>query len=261
MNREPQRPSTVDPDEVAHFDALAATWWDPRGDMRALHMINPVRLAFIRDVACRHFGREPKTLDCLHGLRILDIGCGAGVLTEPLARLGAAMVGADAAETNIKMAKAHAARSGLDIDYRAVSAEELADAGERFDLVLAMEVVEHVADMPLFVRRCAEMVRPGGLMIVATINRTLKSFALAIVGAEYILRLLPRGTHHWDKLVQPDELEAVLERNGLHVVDERGVILNILTGEMQLSDDTDVNYMVVAAKPEAAAKPPAERPA
>jgi len=241
--------STVDEAEIAHFDALAASWWDPRGEMRALHMINPVRLAYIRNAACRHFHRNPKQLDCLHGLRILDIGCGAGLLTEPLARIGATMVGADASENNIKMAQVHASRSGLNIDYRPMTAEALAEAGERFDMVLAMEVVEHVADMPLFLRRCAEMVKPGGLMIVATINRTLKSFALVIVGAEYILGLLPRGTHHWDKLVSPDELAGALEKNGLKIVDERGVSLNLLSGEMQLSDDLDVNYMVVAERP------------
>ncbi|MFL4969977.1 MAG: bifunctional 2-polyprenyl-6-hydroxyphenol methylase/3-demethylubiquinol 3-O-methyltransferase UbiG [Xanthobacteraceae bacterium] len=249
MKGEARQDGTADAAEIAHFDALAETWWDPHGEMRALHMINPVRLGYIRDAACRHFRRDPKALDCLRGLRILDIGCGAGVLSEPLARIGAAVVGADAAETSIEVAKRHAAGSGLDIDYRAVTAEVLADAGERFDIVLAMEVVEHVADMDLFVRRCAEMIKAGGLMIVATINRTLKSFALAIVGAEYILRLLPRGTHHWDKLVRPDELETALEENGLKVVDERGVILNIFTGEMQLSDDVDVNYMVVAERP------------
>ncbi|MFL4978255.1 MAG: bifunctional 2-polyprenyl-6-hydroxyphenol methylase/3-demethylubiquinol 3-O-methyltransferase UbiG [Xanthobacteraceae bacterium] len=249
MKGEARQDGTADAAEIAHFDALAETWWDPHGEMRALHMINPVRLGYIRDAACRHFRRDPKALDCLRGLRILDIGCGAGVLSEPLARIGAAVVGADAAETSIEVAKRHAAGSGLDIDYRAVTAEVLADAGERFDIVLAMEVVEHVADVDLFVRRCAEMIKAGGLMIVATINRTLKSFALAIVGAEYILRLLPRGTHHWDKLVRPDELETALEENGLKVVDERGVILNIFTGEMQLSDDVDVNYMVVAERP------------
>ncbi|MFL5046907.1 MAG: bifunctional 2-polyprenyl-6-hydroxyphenol methylase/3-demethylubiquinol 3-O-methyltransferase UbiG [Xanthobacteraceae bacterium] len=249
MKGEASQDGTADAAEIAHFDALAETWWDPHGEMRALHMINPVRLGYIRDAACRHFRRDPKALDCLRGLRILDIGCGAGVLSEPLARIGAAVVGADAAETSIEVAKRHAAGSGLDIDYRAVTAEVLADAGERFDIVLAMEVVEHVADVDLFVRRCAEMIKAGGLMIVATINRTLKSFALAIVGAEYILRLLPRGTHHWDKLVRPDELETALEENGLKVVDERGVVLNIFTGEMQLSDDVDVNYMVVAERP------------
>ena len=249
MKGEARQDGTADAAEIAHFDALAETWWDPHGEMRALHMINPVRLGYIRDAACRHFRRDPKALDCLRGLRILDIGCGAGVLSEPLARIGAAVVGADAAETSIEVAKRHAAGSGLDIDYRAVTAEVLADAGERFDIVLAMEVVEHVADVDLFVRRCAEMIKAGGLMIVATINRTLKSFALAIVGAEYILRLLPRGTHHWDKLVRPDELETALEENGLKVVDARGVILNIFTGEMQLADDVDVNYMVVAERP------------
>ena len=251
MTREPHQAggSTVDAAEVAHFEALAANWWDPHGEMRALHMINPVRIGYIRDAACRHFGRDPKRLDCLQGLRILDIGCGAGLLSEPLARLGAAMVGADPGEANIAMAKAHAGRSGLQIDYRAVTAEALADAGERFDIVLAMEVVEHVADVPLFVRRCAEMVKPGGLMVVATINRTLKSFAFIIVGAEYILRLLPRGTHQWDKLVRPDELETALESNGLSVVDERGVSLDFLAGELKLSSDMDVNYMMLAERP------------
>jgi len=251
MNREPHQAggSTVDAAEVAHFDAMAANWWDPQGEMRALHMINPVRIGYIRDAACRHFARDPRRLDCLQGLRILDIGCGAGLLSEPLARLGAAMVGADPGETNINMAKVHAAQSGLDIDYRAVTAEALADAGERFDIVLAMEVVEHVADVGLFVQRCAEMVKPGGLMVVATINRTLKSFAFIIVGAEYILRLLPRGTHQWDKLVRPDELEAAVERNGLKVVDERGVALDFLAGELMLSNDMDVNYMVLAERP------------
>jgi 2-polyprenyl-6-hydroxyphenyl methylase / 3-demethylubiquinone-9 3-methyltransferase len=244
-----QRNTTVDPDEVAHFAARAATWWDPRGEMRALHMINPVRLAYIRDTACRRFGRETRRLDCLAGLRILDIGCGAGLLSEPLARLGAQMVGADPSEDNIKAALVHAGRAGLTIDYRAVTAEALADAGERFDIVLAMEVVEHVADVGLFVKRCAEMVKPGGLMIVATINRTLKSFALAIVGAEYILGLIPRGTHRWDKFVTPDELADAIERNGLNVTDERGVILDVLRGELQLSTDTDVNYMMAAERP------------
>ena len=241
--------STVDPAEIAHFDAMAATWWDPRGEMRALHMINPVRIGYIRDAACRHFGREARRLDSLKDLRILDIGCGAGLLSEPLARLGASVVGADPAETNIKAAIVHAQQSGLDIDYRPVTAEALADAGERFDIVLAMEVVEHVADVAQFVKRCAEMVKPGGLMIAATINRTWKSYAFAIVGAEYILRLIPLGTHHWDKFVTPDELEAAMEASGLAVVDERGVVLNVFAGELQLSNDLDVNYMVLAERP------------
>lgn len=241
--------STIDETEVARFAALAETWWDPRGKMAVLHKFNPVRLAYIRDAACRHFARNGKHLDCLKDLRILDIGCGGGILCEPLARLGACVVGADPAEKNIAAAKAHAAQGGLEIDYRATTAEALADAGERFDIVLAMEVVEHVADVKLFVRRCAEMVRPGGLMIAATINRTMKSFALAIVGAEYVLRWLPRGTHQWDKFVTPDELAIAMERAGLRSGDERGVIYNLIADRWELSADIDVNYMMLAEKP------------
>ena len=240
--------STIDEAEVARFSALAEEWWDPRGKMATLHKFNPVRLAYIKDAACKRFERNPRHLDCLKDLRILDIGCGGGILSEPLARLGASMVGADPAEKNIAAAKVHAEQGELSIDYRATTAEALADAGERFDIVLAMEVVEHVADMPLFVSRCAEMVKPGGLMIAATINRTLKSFALAIVGAEYVLRWLPRGTHAWDKFVTPDELEIAMERSGLRTTDERGVIYNPLADRWSLATDTDVNYMVLAEK-------------
>jgi 2-polyprenyl-6-hydroxyphenyl methylase / 3-demethylubiquinone-9 3-methyltransferase len=240
--------STIDEAEIARFSALAETWWDPRGKMAVLHKFNPVRLAYIRDAACRRFERDRKQLGCLKDLRILDIGCGGGILCEPLARLGANMVGADPAEKNIAAAKVHAEQSGLSIDYRATTAEALADAGERFDIVLAMEVVEHVADMKLFVARCAEMVKPGGLMIAATINRTMKSFALAIVGAEYVLRWLPRGTHSWDKFVTPDELEIAMERAGIRTTDERGVIYNLLADRWELSTDTDVNYMVLGEK-------------
>jgi 2-polyprenyl-6-hydroxyphenyl methylase/3-demethylubiquinone-9 3-methyltransferase len=247
----PQRFSdaTVDEREVARFAAMAAEWWDPRGRMGMLHKLNPTRLAYIRDTACRHFGRDPKARKCLQGLRVLDIGCGAGILCEPLCRLGAAVVGADPAEANIAAARVHAQTGGLTIDYRATAAEALAGAGETFDVVLAMEVVEHVADLAAFVRCCAGMVAPGGLMITATLNRTLKSFALAIVGAEYVLRWLPRGTHRWDKFVTPNELEAVLERSGLRMIDERGVVYNILLDGWQLSDDMDVNYMVAAERP------------
>jgi 2-polyprenyl-6-hydroxyphenyl methylase / 3-demethylubiquinone-9 3-methyltransferase len=241
--------ATVDEREVARFAALAAEWWDPRGRMGMLHKLNPTRLAYIRDTACRHFGRDPKARKCLDGLRVLDIGCGAGILCEPLCRLGATVVGADPAEANIAAARLHAERGGLTIDYRATTAERLAEAGESFDLVLAMEVVEHVADLAAFARCCAGMVSPGGLMVTATINRTLKSFALAIVGAEYVLRWLPRGTHRWDKFVTPNELEAVLERNGLRTIDERGVVYNILLDDWQLSGDMDVNYMVAAERP------------
>jgi len=241
--------STVDESEVARFSAMAAQWWDPRGPMGMLHKLNPTRLTYIRDAACQKFGREPKRPRCLEGLRILDIGCGAGILCEPLTRLGASAVGADPAGANIAAARVHAQQAALPIDYRATTAEALAEAGERFDVVLAMEVVEHVADLGAFVRCCADMVAPGGLMLTATINRTLKSFALAIVGAEYILRWLPRGTHSWDKFVTPDELRAALTRAGLQVTDARGVIYNILTDGWQLSGDMDVNYMLTAERP------------
>jgi 2-polyprenyl-6-hydroxyphenyl methylase / 3-demethylubiquinone-9 3-methyltransferase len=240
--------STVDAAEVARFSAYAAEWWDPRGKMAMLHRFNPVRLAFIKQSACRHFERDERRLDAFAGLRVLDIGCGGGILSEPLARLGAEVVGADPSQTNIEAAKLHASEVGIVVDYRATTAEALADEGERFDLVLAMEVVEHVADLGLFIGRCAEMVRPGGAMITATLNRTLKSFALAIVGAEYVLRWLPRGTHQWDKFVTPNELEAALERHGLRVIDETGVIYNLLADRWQLSTDMDVNYMVVAER-------------
>jgi 2-polyprenyl-6-hydroxyphenyl methylase/3-demethylubiquinone-9 3-methyltransferase len=248
VERVMQAGSTIDEAEVARFSALAETWWDPRGEMAVLHKFNPVRLAYIRDATCKSFERNAKQLDCLKGLRILDIGCGGGILCEPLARLGANVVGADPAEKNIAAAKVHAAKSELAIDYRATTAEALAAAGETFDIVLAMEVVEHVTDVKLFVSRCADMVRPGGLMIAATINRTLKSFALAIVGAEYVLRWLPRGTHSWDKFVTPDELEIAMERAGLRTTDERGVIYNLLADRWELSTDTDVNYMVLGEK-------------
>ncbi len=242
--------STVDDDEVARFSALAAQWWDPRGKMAVLHKFNPVRLAFIKDAACRQFERDAKRLDALAGLRILDIGCGGGILSEPLARLGAEVIGADPSAKNIVVARLHAAEAGVAVDYRETTAEALADAGERFDIVLAMEVVEHVADVPLFVARCAEMVKPDGLLVAATLNRTLKSFALAIVGAEYVLGWLPRGTHQWDKFVMPNELEIALEESGLRVVNETGVIYNLLADRWQLSSDMDVNYMTVAAHPD-----------
>jgi 2-polyprenyl-6-hydroxyphenyl methylase / 3-demethylubiquinone-9 3-methyltransferase len=242
------RHSSVDESEVARFSRHAADWWDPRGPMAALHKFNPVRLAFIRDRAAVHFARVPKKLDCLKGLRVLDIGCGGGVLSEPLARQGALVVGADPSQENIAVARAHAGESDVTVDYRATTAEDLAAAGETFDVVLAMEVVEHVADVKAFVMTCAAMVKPRGLMIAATLNRTLKSFALAIVGAEYVLRWLPRGTHDWDKFVTPEELETAFERAGLRVVGERGVIYNPFADRWQLSSDMNVNYMLVAEK-------------
>jgi 2-polyprenyl-6-hydroxyphenyl methylase/3-demethylubiquinone-9 3-methyltransferase len=241
---------TVDQEEVARFSRLAGEWWDPQGPMAALHKFNPVRLAYIRDRTAEHFGRDPRSLDSQAGLRFLDIGCGAGILSEPLARLGAAVVGADPSAKNIAAAKAHAARSSVGIDYRATTAEALAAAGESFDVVLAMEVVEHVTDVGVFIAHAAALVKPGGLLFVATLNRTAKSFALAIVGAEYVLRWLPRGTHQWDKFVRPDELETAIETGGLRVTDETGVIYNLLSDRWQLGGDMDVNYMLVAEKPE-----------
>ncbi|HEV2629779.1 MAG TPA: bifunctional 2-polyprenyl-6-hydroxyphenol methylase/3-demethylubiquinol 3-O-methyltransferase UbiG [Pseudolabrys sp.] len=240
--------SSVDPREVERFARMAAKWWDPRGPMAPLHKLNPLRVGYIRDRAAERFGRDVKLMGCLKGLRILDIGCGAGILSEPLARLGAELVGIDPAAENIEVARLHASESGVAVDYRATTAETLAEAGERFDVVLAMEVVEHVVDVPAFVATCAGMVKPGGLLVMATLNRTLKSFALAIVGAEYILRWLPRGTHQWDKFVKPDELEAAIEDAGLNVIGERGVIYNPLADRWQLSSDMDVNYMLAAAR-------------
>jgi 2-polyprenyl-6-hydroxyphenyl methylase / 3-demethylubiquinone-9 3-methyltransferase len=248
MVMNPQPAGTIDQDEVARFSRLSSQWWDPRGPMAPLHKFNPVRLAYIRDRAADYFGRDPKRLDSLAGLRILDIGCGGGVLAEPLARLGASVVGADPSESNIAVAQRHAAQSGLAIDYRCTTAEALAEAGESFDIVLAMEVVEHVADVGLFVDLAGSLVKPGGLMFAATLNRTMKSFALAIVGAEYVLRWLPRGTHQWDKFVTPNELEIAIEQAGLSLTHETGVIYNLLADRWQLSKDMDVNYMVAAEK-------------
>ena len=243
-----EQAASVDQDEVARFSRLAAQWWDARGPMAALHKFNPVRLTYIRDRAAEHFGRDPARLDSLAGLRVLDIGCGGGILSEPLARLGARVVGADPSESNIAVAKRHAERAGLSIDYRAVPAEALAQSGDTFDVVLAMEVVEHVVDLGLFIELAAGLVAPRGLLLVATLNRTAKSFALAIVGAEYILRWLPRGTHRWEKFVTPNELEIAIEQSGLQVVDQIGVVYNLFADRWQLSADTDVNYMMVAER-------------
>ncbi len=245
-------PSSVDQDEVAKFSAMAAEWWDPNGKFRPLHKFNPVRLAFIRETLCRHFQRGERDLRPFENLRILDIGCGGGLLCEPMARLGAEIVGADASEKNIQIASVHAAEMGLSIDYRATTAEALAEDGEAFDVILNMEVVEHVADVDAFISSCASMVRPGGLMIVATLNRTLKAFALAIVGAEYVLGWLPKGTHQWEKFVTPAEAKQAMAGSGLEVLQEIGVVFNPLSDTWSLSSDTGVNYMMVAQRPAAA---------
>ncbi len=238
--------SSVDPAEVAKFSALAAEWWDPNGKFRPLHRFNPVRLAFIRETAAAHWKRDVRGLKPFGGLKLLDIGCGGGLLAEPMARMGFDVLGADASEKNVKTAAAHAAQSGIHVHYRAVTAEGLAEESARFDLVLNMEVAEHVTDVGAFIGACAKLVAPGGLMIVATINRTLKSLALAKIGAEYVLRWLPPGTHDWNRFITPDELQRYLEDAGLSVLDVQGVRFDPLRWGWQLARDTDVNYMVVA---------------
>ncbi len=245
VQTEPRAASTVDPKEIERFSRLSDQWWDPNGKMAPLHKFNPLRIAYIRDAACRRFDRNPRSLGCLSGLRLLDIGCGAGLLSEPMARLGADVVGADPSATNIAAARLHADKSHLVIDYRNATVEQLGER-ERFDIILNMEVVEHVTDVGLFLRQCAALLKPNGLMVAATLNRTWKSFALAIVGAEYVLRWLPRGTHQWDKFVTPEELERHLEGAGLSVSERAGVIYNPFADRWSLSSDMDVNYMMVA---------------
>ena len=240
--------TTIDDDEIARFSALASEWWNPRGKFRPLHKFNPVRLEYIKEKVCENFDRDLKDPKAFKGLRFLDIGCGGGLLSEPMARLGAEVVGADASETNIEVAKIHAAQSGLDIDYRAVTSENLEAADEKFDVILNMEVVEHVADVDLFMTSCARMVKSGGLMFVATINRTFKAQALAIFMAENVLRWLPKGTHEYDKLVRPEELEAPLNSEGMEITDRTGVFYNVLQDRWNKSRDMDVNYMVLARR-------------
>jgi len=240
--------ASVDPTEVAKFSAIAAEWWDPSGKFAPLHKFNPVRLNFIRTEAAAHFGSNAKSLRPFEGLSLLDIGCGGGLLSEPMARLGFAVTGADASERNIGTAKAHAAQSGLEIDYRAVTAETLVAEGRSFDVVLNMEVVEHVADVAAYLEACSRLVKPGGITFVATMNKTFKSFALAKIGAEYVLGWLPRGTHDWNRFMAPGELYGKLEESGLTVMKTQGVSFNPLSWDWKLSSDVDVNYMVIAGR-------------
>lgn len=240
--------TTINADELAKFAAMADEWWDPAGKFRPLHKINPVRLGFIRDHALRHFAKDGAQRRPFSGLRVLDIGCGGGLLSEPMARLGAEVVGIDPAERNIMVARLHAERSGLAVDYRATSAEALAAAGEQFDIVLNMEVVEHVDNVPLYMKSCADLVRPGGLQVLSTINRTPRAFALAVVGAEYVLRWLPRGTHDYRKFLTPEEIAVLFERNGLRVIDRAGIVYHPLADEWRRSRDLGVNYMMVAER-------------
>ena len=241
---------SVNPEEVARFSALAEKWWDPRGEFAPLHKFNPTRLAFIRDEAARRFGRDPRARRTFEGLSLLDIGCGGGLLSEPMSRLGFRVTGADASPRNIGTAKAHAEPQGLGIDYRAVTAEQLAAEGAGpFDVVLNMEVIEHVEDPGEYLRTCARLVAPGGIMIVATLNRTLKALALAKIGAEYVLRWLPPGTHDWSKFLRPDEIKGFLADEALDVRGPYGVSYDPLADRWSMSSDTDINYMIVVEKP------------
>lgn len=242
--------TTVDPSEVAKFEAMAAEWWDPKGKFKPLHLMNPCRLDYITRQIAGEFNRDLSTDRPFEGLRLLDIGCGGGLLSEPMARLGATVVGADAAAGNIPVAQVHAEQSGLEIDYRNVTAEALAEAGEQFDVVLNMEVVEHVADPQAYLTACQQLLKPGGLMVCSTINRNPKSFAMAIVGAEYIMRWLPKGTHEWHKFITPDELVNLIQNAGLEPVDRKGFVFNPVSWQWKISDrDLSVNYVTASVKP------------
>lgn len=241
--------TTVDAAEVAKFEAMAAEWWDPNGKFKPLHEMNPCRLHYITNQICAEFDRNLTQPHPFAGLRILDIGCGGGLLSEPMARLGATVVGADAAEGNIPVARLHAEQSGLAIDYRNTTAEALAGAGEQFDVVLNMEVVEHVADPLAYLTACQHLLKPGGLMLCSTLNRNAKSFAMAIVGAEWVMRWLPKGTHDWQKFITPEELYDLIRRAGLTPVDRKGMVFNPISWNWSLSDrDMSVNYVTASVK-------------
>lgn len=247
-----QKKTTVDPAEIEHFSKDSARWWDEEGPFRPLHRLNPARMAYIRDTACARFGRDPRSLTPLEGLKILDAGCGGGLVCEPLARMGAETTGIDADKTAIEAARAHARKSGLDIRYEAAATDELVEkSGNRgkFDVVLALEIVEHVASVDKFVENCVDLCKKDGLLIFSTLNRTPKSFALGIVAAEYLLRWVPRGTHDWRKFIRPSELAAALRRAGAAPGDVKGLVFSPLKGDFLLSDsDVDVNYFMSATK-------------
>lgn len=242
--------TTVDPSEIAKFEAMAAEWWDPNGKFKPLHMMNPVRLDYITSQIAAEFDRDLGRPRAFEGLRVLDIGCGGGLLCEPMARLGATVVGVDAGGSNIPVAQAHARQSGLEIDYRHTTAEALAEASEQFDVILNMEVVEHVTNPSAYLTACQRLLKPGGLHLCSTINRNAKSFAAAIVGAEYVMRWLPKGTHDWAKFITPDELYDLLRRAGFDPVDRKGFQFNPVSWKWSLSDrDLSVNYVTAALKP------------
>lgn len=238
---------TINPDEIAKFEAMAEEWWDPEGKFKPLHIFNPVRIAYIRDQVCKHFGRDV-TAGAFEGLSLLDIGCGGGLLSEPMTRMGAEVTAIDASDKNITIAALHAEKQSLTIDYQCTSVENLAETGKQFDVVLNMEVVEHVDDVDMFLATSAQLLKPGGIMFVATINRTLKSYALAIIGAEYILRWLPKGTHDWKKFLKPSEIEGVLSKHGARLQELQGVWYNPLQHSWFLADNLDVNYILTATK-------------
>ena len=244
----PKPTGTASADEIARFSAMADAWWDPNGKFRPLHRLNPVRIAYVRDRVTDHFGRDPLAPQSFEHLELLDVGCGGGLLSEPMARLGAAVTGIDAGEKTIRVAEIHARRLNLDIDYRCALPEDLVRENRTFDVVLNMEVVEHVADLDAFLEACARLLKPGGAMVVATMNRTLKSLALAKIGAEYVLRWLPVGTHDWRKFVRPSELATGLRRHRVDVLDLKGMTFNPLTDKWSLTRDVDVNYVVFGTK-------------
>lgn len=249
MDASPARDNLLDPAEVRRFAAMASEWWDPNGKYRPLHKLGPARLAFIRSRVLRHFALAGDAMRPFRGLAILDIGCGGGLVSEPLARLGADVTAIDPAEENIAVARHHSQLQGLEIDYRACRAEDLLAAGRTFDAVVCLEVLEHVPDQAAFVRLCAELVRPGGLLLMSTINRTLQAYALAIVGAEYVLRWLPVGTHRWDWFITPEELTRYMTAAGLRAPEFEGLVYNPLADRWSLSSNCDVNYMAAAARP------------
>ncbi|MFH1804404.1 MAG: bifunctional 2-polyprenyl-6-hydroxyphenol methylase/3-demethylubiquinol 3-O-methyltransferase UbiG [Pseudomonadota bacterium] len=245
-----QNSRTANPDEIARFSAMAEEWWDPEGVMKPLHKFNPVRLQLLRDHIAAWYRRDTRDMNILTGLDIVDIGCGAGLLSEPMARLGANMTSLDAAENNINVARIHAQQAGLTIDYRHGTPEMLVDEGKQFDVVLNMEVIEHVDDPAFFMQACAALLKPGGMMFIATLNRTLKSLALAKIGAEYVLRWVPAGTHDWRKFVKPSEMSSYLRGAGLELHDITGITYHPLSGTWRPAPrDLDINYLAIAIKP------------
>ena len=241
---ETAKQSSVDNDEIARFSAMADRWWDPRGDFAPLHRLNPTRLGYIRDRTTRHFNLPERSLSPFEGLDLLDVGCGGGLISEPMARLGARVTGLDAGERNIEVARLHAKRSCLAIDYRCGTAEELAETATRFDIVLALEIIEHVADTSLFMNSLARLLKPDGLLVLSTLNRTWKSYAFAIIGAEYVLRWLPRGTHDWQRFLRPSEVSGLGRNAGLATNDVTGLTYAPFDGSWSLTRDCDVNYMM-----------------